>query len=92
MKIDVTKDWCVDAAKREGGQEVGAGGLAADPLGPIMQLRLQLTEAQNEIVRLNEVIGGQAYDLEQRAEEFQILSAEVARLNAALTNQNLEEQ
>lgn len=48
---DYSKDWCLDAAKREDGQEVGAGKLA-DDLGPIVHLRLELTKAQNEIERL----------------------------------------
>lgn len=30
-KIEISKDWCLAAAKREGNSEVGAGVLAMDP-------------------------------------------------------------
>jgi len=48
MKVD--KDWCLDAAKREDGQEV-----SVDTLGmsqPLVKLRLELTAAQNRIEKL----------------------------------------
>lgn len=76
MKIDVDKGWCLDAAKREDGCEVGAG------VSPLVKTRLELTEAQKEINKLREVITGQASEIEARIEEFGIMSAEIARLTA----------
>lgn len=32
MKIDIPKDWCINMANMEDGQEVGAGLAARDPL------------------------------------------------------------
>jgi hypothetical protein len=34
MKLEISKDWCIAAAKREGDSEVGAGALAMDPIPP----------------------------------------------------------
>lgn len=31
-KLDIPRDWCIEAAKREGDSEVGAGALARDPI------------------------------------------------------------
>lgn len=31
MKLEITKEWCLAAARREGNVEVGAGRLAFDP-------------------------------------------------------------
>ena len=45
---DFDKDWCLDAAEREDGQEVGVDNLP----GPLVDLRLKLTAAQQEISRL----------------------------------------
>lgn len=32
MKVEVSKEWCEAAAKREGDAEIGAGAMARDPL------------------------------------------------------------
>ena len=32
MKIEISKDWCVRMAQREGDAEIGAGLLAIDPV------------------------------------------------------------
>lgn len=51
---DFDKDWCVDAAKREDGQEVGVDTLGMDQ--PLVKLRLKLTEAQSELTQAQERI------------------------------------
>ena len=53
MKSEIDKDWCIDAAEREDGCEVGAGKLA-DDLGPIVHLRLELTKTQNTLSQLRD--------------------------------------
>ena len=32
MKLDISKEWCMNMAKREDGEEIGAGILAVDPM------------------------------------------------------------
>lgn len=71
MKVEIDKNWCIDAAKREDGQEVGAGG---EGLGPFVGLRLELTAAQKEIKRLTAKVSrleDLAQDRFQHIEELQ---------------------
>lgn len=46
--VEIDKNWCLAAAEREDGQEVGAG----FELGPVVELRLKITALEKEVERL----------------------------------------
>jgi transcriptional regulator with XRE-family HTH domain len=51
MKLEVTKAWCVAAARREGNVEVGAGAVAFDP-EPAIKSEAQGHEAATETTQI----------------------------------------
>lgn len=52
-KVEVSKEWCLDAAKREGDSEVGAGALAMDPTPGLAEVGASIEEIVDLLKRVD---------------------------------------
>ena len=91
MKIDISREWCLAAANREGDSEVGAGALALDPAPQMTILKTVLGDVFDAIEALYGTDGlERIVDHCRAAERARASNAEIDEIEAAISSGQLQ--